>query len=100
MENEKNGKWKWKNTKKGKIRPLLIALGTILPLPHIPPPPSQSGILISSRKIFLFRCFVLNAEINERNVTEIHRGQVTLRFTVSSNAGDSLGSLTACSINN
>ena len=60
----------------------------------------KKGILISSRKIFLFRCFVLNAEINERNVTEIHRGQVTLRFTVSSNAGDSLGSLTACSINN
>ena len=28
-----------KYTKKGKIRPLLIALGTILPLPHIPPPP-------------------------------------------------------------
>ena len=95
MEMKKYEKWQ------DKAPPLLIALGTVLPLPHIPPPPpSQSGILISSRKIFLFRCFVLNAEINERNVTEIHRGQVTLRFTVSSNAGDSLGSLTACSINN
>lgn len=92
MEMKKYKKWQDK-------APLLIALGTVLPLPHIPPP-SQSGILISSRKIFLFRCFVLNAEINERDVTEIHRGQVTLRFTVSSNAGDSLGSLTACSINN
>lgn len=44
MEMEKYKKWQDK-------APLLIALGTVLPLPHTPPP-SQSGILISSRKIF------------------------------------------------
>lgn len=92
MEMKKYKKWQDK-------APPTHSLGYRSP-PSAHPPPSQSGILISSRKIFLFRCFVLNAEINERNVTEIHRGQVTLRFTVSSNAGDSLGSLTACSINN
>ena len=93
MEMKKYKKWQDK-------APPNHSLGYRSPPSAHPPPPSQSGILISSRKIFLFRCFVLNAEINERNVTEIHRGQVTLRFTVSSNAGDSLGSLTACSINN
>lgn len=93
MEMKKYKKWQDK-------APPTHSLGYRSPPSAHPPPPSQSGILISSRKIFLFRCFVLNAEINQRNVTEIHRGQVTLRFTVSSNAGDSLGSLTACSINN